>query len=160
MTDDDDVMFQGKWISTEKAMTHPFSQKFCEATVYLNRDLNDIVGRLLQKVNPEHHGMLKHAAGQLDADEFLDNTARVACGSPSRKQRRQFIEVQTNEAVANLQDYGIIPVAPPWFSLTWFVLKWVIIPFIRQLIEEYTDVKEAKSKASSRLPMSEVSERT
>ena len=126
----------------------PYSQSFCEATVYLNRDLNDIVGRLLQKVKPEHHGMLKHAAGQLDADEFLDNTARVACGSPSRKQRRQFIEDQTNEAVANLQDYGIIPMAPPWFSVAWFVLRWVIIPFIRQLIEAYADKQEAKMKTS------------
>ncbi len=126
----------------------PYSQSFCEATVYLNRDLNDIVGRLLQKVKPEHHGMLKHAAGQLDADEFLDDTARVACGKQSRKARRQFIETQTNEAVANLQDYGIIPMAPPWFSLTWFVLRWVIIPFIRQLIEAYADKQEAKMKTS------------
>jgi hypothetical protein len=144
VTSDDDVMFQGKWIKGE-AMK--YSQAVCHASVYIDRDLSDIVNGLLTKVKPEHHDVLRYAAGQLDMDEFLDTTARVACGSSSRKQRRRFIDDQTTEAVANLQDYGIIPVAPPWFSLTWFVLKWVIIPFIRQLIEQYVDKQDEKLKA-------------
>jgi len=126
----------------------PYSQRVCHQSIHLNRILSDVVASLLTKVKTEHHDVLKHAAGQLFLDEFLDDTARVACGKQSRKARRQFIEDQTSTAVARLQECEIIPVAPPWFSLTWFVLRWVIIPFIRQLIEAYADKQEAKMKTS------------
>jgi hypothetical protein len=85
--------------------------------------------------------MLKHAAGHLYLSMFLDDTARVCLGKNSRKAQRRYIDEQVNEAVLNLQDAGIIPIAPPWFSLAWFVFKWVIVPFIKQLLYDYNGIE-------------------
>ena len=123
-------------------MIQPYSAKVCTSAIELNGRLSKIVNTRLKQVNAQHHGTLKHAAGYLFLDGFLDATQLCVRGKESKKAQRQFIEKQRDEAVMRLQEAGIIPVLPPWFSLSWFVLRWVIIPFIQALLEDYSSEPE------------------
>lgn len=138
------VMFQGKWIesSEDREMVQQWSAKACQAALPLSGRLSRSVSTQLKRVKPQHHDLLKHIAGHLYLSEFLDNTAMVCLGKNSKRAQREFLNQQVEEAVADLGDAGIIPIAPPWFSLAWFVFKWVIVPFIRQVLYDYNDVKE------------------
>lgn len=142
---DEPVMFQGKWIesSEDSEMVQQWSAKACQAALPLSGRLSRSVTTQLKRVKPQHHDLLKHIAGHLYLSEFLDNTALVCSGSRShsKKAQREFLNQQVDEAVADLRDAGIIPIAPTWFSLAWFVFKWVIVPFIRQVLYDYNDVK-------------------
>lgn len=142
MTADEPVMFQGKWFeSTEDSdMVKQWSAKACQAAIPLSGRLSRSVSTQLKRVKPQHHELLKHIAGHLYLSEFLDDTARVCMGKQSKKAQRQFLDEQVEEAVANLRDAGIIPIAPPWFSLAWFVFKWVILPFIKQVLYDYNEM--------------------
>ena len=142
MASDDDVMFQGKWFEGA-SMVQPYSAKVCTSSLMLHGRLNRIVNTRLRQVKEQHHDTLKHAAGYLFLEGFLDSTQLVARGKESKKSQRQFIETQRDEAVMRLQEAGIIPVIPPWFSLAWFVLKWVIVPFIQSLLEDYSQPEKA-----------------
>jgi hypothetical protein len=142
MTADDDVMFQGKWIEEGANMIQPYSAKACTSSLLIHARLNKIVNTRLKQVKAQHHNTLKHAAGYLFLDGFLDATQLCVRGKESKKAQRQFIEKQRDEAVMRLQEAGIIPVLPPWFSLSWFVLRWVIVPFIQSLLEDYSSEPE------------------
>ena len=120
-------------------MIQPYSAKVCTSAIELNGRLSKIVNTRLKQVNTQHHGTLKHAAGFLYLYGFLDSTQLVARGKSSKRARRKFIEQQLDEAVARLQEAGIIPVLPSWFSFAWFVLRWVIIPFVDALLDEYSN---------------------
>jgi len=125
--------------STEgKVMVQPYSAKVCTSSLQFSGRLNKIVSTRLKQVKAQHHDTLKHAAGYLFLDGFLDATQLVARGKQSKKAQRQFISEKRDEAVMRLQEAGIIPVLPPWFSISWFVLRWVIIPFIQALLEDYS----------------------
>lgn len=143
--DSEPVMFQGKWIesSEDVEMVQPYSAKACQAALPLNGRLSRSVTTQLKRVKPLHHDTLKHAAGWLYLSGFLEDTQRVCSGSRShsKKAQRQYLNEQVNEAAAELQDAGIIPIAPPWFSLAWFVFKWVIVPFIKQLLYDFNQVE-------------------
>jgi hypothetical protein len=120
-------------------MIQPYSAKVCTSAIEFNGRLSKIVSTRLKQVNAQHHGTLKHAAGYLYLDGFLDSTQLVARGKESKRARRKFIEQQRDEAVTRLQEAGIIPVLPTWFSVAWFVLRWVVIPFIDALLDEYSN---------------------
>lgn len=137
------VMFQGKWIesSEDSEMVQPYSAKACQAALPLSGRLSRSVSTQLKRVKPQHHDLLKHIAGHLYLSEFLDNTAMVCLGKNSKRAQREFLNQQVEEAVADLRDAGIIPIAPPWFSLAWFVFKWVILPFIRQVLYDFNNIQ-------------------
>jgi len=137
------VMFQGKWIesSEDSEMVQPYSAKACQAALPLNGRLSRSVTTQLKRVKPQHHDLLKHIAGHLYLSEFLDNTVMACLGKNSKKAQREFLNQQVEEAVADLRDAGIIPIAPPWFTLAWFVFRWVILPFIKQLLYDYNELK-------------------
>ena len=145
MASDEPVMFQGKWFesSEDSEMVQAYSAKACQAALPLSGRLSRSVSTQLKRVKPQHHDMLKHAAGHLYLSQFLDDTARVCLGKNSKKAQRKYMDEQVDEAVAELRDAGIIPIAPPWFSLAWFVFKWVILPFIKQILYDYNNIETA-----------------
>lgn len=132
----DDVMFQGKWIATTSGI-QSLTPRVCGAAVAANSRLSSITDKALQKVHIKHHDTLRHVVGFLYLDGMLDATALVARGKQSRKQRRGFIEKQREESLLRLQEAGILPVAPPWFSIAWFVLRWIVLPFLQEVLDQY-----------------------
>lgn len=136
------VMFQGKWIESpeDSEMAQQWSAKVCRAELLLNSRLDRVVTTQLKRVKTQHHDLLKHIAGYLCLSEFLDTTSMVCSSQDSKKAQREFLDRQVQEAVAILADAGIIPVTPQWFTLSWFVFRWVILPFIRQLLYDYSEM--------------------
>jgi len=117
----------------------------CTAAIQFNGRLSNIVSTELRLVKDQHHETLKYAAGWLYLNGFLDMTCLVACGASTRRERRKFIVERRDLAVAQLREAGIIPAMPPIFSLAWFVFKWVILPFIQNLLDRYSDPDETSA---------------
>ena len=123
-------------------IVQPFSAKVCQAALPLSGRLNRSVTTQLKRVKTQHHDMLKHAAGHLFLSEFLNDTMMVCAGKSSKKAQRKFLDEHVSEAVFQLQEAGIIPIAPQWFSMAWFVFRWVILPFIKQLLYDYNEIEK------------------
>lgn len=119
-----------------------YNENNCMAAIQFNGRLAKIVATELRLVNEPHQNMLRHAAGYLYLNGFLDMTCLVANGHIAKRERRQFITERRSAAVDSLRAAGIIPVAPAWLSVAWFVFKWVILPFLQNLLERYSDVEE------------------
>ena len=120
-----------------------YNQVQCAASIQFNGRLANIVSTELNLVNEPHHNMLRHSAGYLYLNGFLDLTCSVAAGQSSRRERRRFMIDRRNLAVERLRTAGIIPAAPALLSIAWFVFKWVILPFLQNLLDRYSDVEES-----------------
>lgn len=119
-----------------------YSISECTSAIQSNSRLSKIVDTELRLVNDQHHPMLLKAAGCLYLDGFLDMTCLVACGANTRRERRNFIALRRDLAVTQLREAGIIPAMPLMFSIAWFVFKWVILLFIQNLLDRYSDPEE------------------
>lgn len=119
-----------------------YSISECTSAIQSNSRLSKIVDTELRLVNDQHHPMLLKAAGCLYLDGFLDMTCLVAGGVLTRRERRKFIDVRRDLAVTQLREAGIIPAMPLMFSIAWFVFKWVILQFIQNLLDRYSDPEE------------------
>lgn len=119
-----------------------YSISDCAAAIQSNGRLSHIVNTELRLVKDQHHPMLLKAAGCLYLDGFLDMTCLVANGASTRRERRKFIAVRRDLAVTQLREAGVIPAMPPMFSIAWFVFKWVILQFIQNLLDRYSDPEE------------------
>ena len=119
-----------------------YSISECTSAIQSNSRLSKIVDTELRLVNDQHHPMLLKAAGCLYLDGFLDMTCLVAGGANTRRERRNFIALRRDLAVTQLREAGIIPAMPLMFSIAWFVFKWVILQFIQNLLDRYSDPEE------------------
>lgn len=122
-------------------MVQQFSAKACAVSLQLSGKLNRSVNTQLKRVKPQHHELLKHIAGHLYLTDFLQTTCMICSGKQSKAAQRKFLNDQADEAIHQLRDAGIIPIAPPWFSIAWFVFKWVILPFVRQVLYDFSEVE-------------------
>ena len=120
-----------------------YSMSDCADAMQANSRLSNIVSTELRLVKDQHHTMLIKAAGCLYLDGFLDMTCLVAGGLSTRRERRKFIAERRDLAIDQLRKAGVIPAMPPLFSIAWFVFKWVILQFIQNLLDRYSDPVEA-----------------
>lgn len=119
-----------------------YNESNCTASIQFNRRLAKIVDSELKQVNEPHHKMLRHATGYLYLTGFLDTTTcLIASGHVSNRERRQFLADRRNVAIERLRDANIIPPSPVWLSIAWFVFRWVIVPFIQNLLDRYSDTE-------------------
>lgn len=105
-------------------------------TVQSHSGIRAVFDRCSRGVPRKHHQTLQAATGFLFDSSFLDNS-RTAIRRATPQDRTRVLDMLVDDAVERLSDAGLL-IVPAWWTLAYWVFRWVVLPYLYDLLAEYT----------------------
>jgi hypothetical protein len=121
---------------------NPYGSKACQAALSLDDKLHGIVEKRLKKIDRKHHDKLRESAGYLVLKSEYSREFLPVQKMRRRNNRDAEINRSAADQLRQLQEAGIIPVPSWWMIALQMFIKFVVLPFLRDVLLDYTSEED------------------